>query len=89
MAKGRKTGGRQKGSLNKKTREQIEAVTKSGITPLEYMLNVLRDENMPSERRDEMAKAAAPYVHPRLTSIDGSMNLNVFKHEEALDELDE
>ena len=37
-----------------------------GLTPLEYMLAVMRDPNEPPERRDEMAKAAAPYVHPKL-----------------------
>jgi len=30
------------------------------------MLAVMRDPNEPPERRDEMAKAAAPYVHPKL-----------------------
>jgi hypothetical protein len=74
MAVGRKTGGRQKGTPNKVTeaaREVIEQATADGITPLEYMLRVLRDEGQDTERRDDMAKAAAPYVHPRLNSIEG------------------
>jgi hypothetical protein len=29
-------------------------------------------QNEPPERRDEMAKAAAPFVHPRLASVDYS-----------------
>ena len=58
-----KTGGRQKGVANKRTREIADAAIKEGLTPLEYMLAVLRDE---------MAKAAAPYIHPRLASIEAS-----------------
>jgi hypothetical protein len=33
------------------------------------MLRVLNDETQPQERRDRFAIAAAPYLHPRLTSI--------------------
>ena len=70
MALGRKTGGRVKGSLNKVTTEFKEAVAKSGESPLEYMIRVMRDNNEPLARRDDMAKAAAPYIHPRLASKD-------------------
>lgn len=38
----------------------------AGITPLEYMLSILRDEQADKSQRFEAAKAAAPYVHPRL-----------------------
>lgn len=70
MAAGRKTGGRQKGTPNKLTQEQKAAMAASGLAPLDYMLAVMRDDQQPAERRDEMAKAAAPYVHPRLTSAE-------------------
>lgn len=48
-------------------REAIIAA--QGITPLEYMLQVLRDPTATLERRDWAASAAAPYVHPKLQSI--------------------
>jgi hypothetical protein len=76
MAFGKKTGGRQKGSLNKTTCEEREAVAASGLTPLDYMLSVLRDDKQPAERRDYMAKAAAPYVHPHLTSAQVTVTRN-------------
>ena len=41
-----------------------------GVPPLEYMLAVMRDEQAEAHRRDEMAKAAAPYIHPRLATIE-------------------
>jgi hypothetical protein len=64
-----KTGGRKKGVLNKVTAEREAEIAASGLTPLEYMLDVLRDPRAPVARRDEMAKAAAPYVHQRLAAI--------------------
>jgi hypothetical protein len=70
MAAGRKTGGRQKGSLNKATQQQRDAVAASGLAPLDYMLSVMRDDKQPAERRDDMAKAAAPYVHSKLAAIE-------------------
>ena len=35
-------------------------------TPLEYMLRIMRDPTQPTRRRDEMARAAAPFVHAKL-----------------------
>ena len=42
MATGRKTGGRQKGSLNKKTQALQAKVEASGLTPLDVMLDNMR-----------------------------------------------
>ena len=52
-----------------------------GITPLEYMLQVMRAEPKTEDMderqvfaaaalRFEAAKAAAPYIHPRLAAIE-------------------
>jgi hypothetical protein len=62
--------GRKPGSSNKKTRAIADRASEEGITPLEYMLAVLRDETADIHRRDDMAKAAAPYVHARLAAIE-------------------
>src|SRR6516162_1136603 len=35
-------------------------------SPLEYMLGVMRDAGADWKRRDEMAKAAAPYCHRKM-----------------------
>src|SRR3954451_5718153 len=61
-----KTGGRQKGAVDKIKREAILAV--QGITPLDYMLDIVRNEQEDKTMRLDAAKAAAPYVHPRLQS---------------------
>lgn len=78
----RKGAGRKAGSATKRTREIADAAAASGITPLEFMLQIMRTE--PSEQlepidyfraqsmRFEAAKAAAPYMHPRLAAIEHS-----------------
>jgi hypothetical protein len=61
MAVGRKTGGRRKGTPNRKTAAKVVEIEAFGVTALDYMLQVMRDTNAVADRRDEMAKAAAPY----------------------------
>lgn len=80
MAAGRKTGGRQKGVTNRATKARTLAIAASGLTPLEYMLDIMRRpipadleiaEKIAMEgMRFEAAKAAAPYVHPKLAAIE-------------------
>jgi len=70
MAQGRKTGGRQVGTPNRATAAKAAEVEASGLTPLDYMLLVMRDESRDPGDRFDAAKAAAPYVHPRLASLD-------------------
>lgn len=82
----RKTAGRKAGGKNKKTILLAEAIREQGITPLEYMLNIMRDEGAEKPLRAEMAKAAAPYLHPRLQAIEMSGGLTL-SHENALDAL--
>jgi hypothetical protein len=60
--------GRRAGVPNKATQERQKLVAATGITPLDYMLSVMRDVKAEASRRDDMAKAAAPYVHPRLAT---------------------
>ena len=79
MAHGFKTGGRKKGSLNKVTSAMKAAIAASGETPLEYMLRIMRDEAAESTRRDDMAKAAAPYLHPRLSSVEHTGDTEEFR----------
>jgi hypothetical protein len=68
-----KTGGRKKGTPNKKTEQQqqiIEAAAAAGITPLEFLLAKMADTSATEAVRMDAAKAAAPYVHARLAAIE-------------------
>jgi hypothetical protein len=49
--------------------ERVEQIAAAGPTPLDYMLQVMRDEALEPAKRLDAAKAAAPYLHPRLTSV--------------------
>jgi hypothetical protein len=37
-----------------------------GLTPLEYLLAIVRDDSIEAARRDRAAQAALPYCHARL-----------------------
>lgn len=90
MLGGRREGaGRKPGAPNKATQERQRQVAATGITPLDYMLEVMR-KPIPADvdpavrvameaMRFEAAKAAAPYVHPRLSAMQHSGEL-VHKH---------
>ena len=81
---GKRTGaGRKAGSATKKTRAIADQAIEEGISPLEFMLQIMR--TAPSDgvedpklladlqaMRFEAAKAAAPYIHPKLASIEHS-----------------
>lgn len=87
MARGgaRPNAGRKAGAATKKTKEIADQAALNGITPLEFMLQIMRDEG--AEQRDRMAMAmgAAPYIHARLSSVDakvsgpdgGALDMNV------------
>jgi hypothetical protein len=69
-----KTGGRTKGVQNQRTRKLAEDAAADGITPIEFLLNVMRDETHEFHARLDAAKAAAPYIHPRLTSVEATVS---------------
>jgi ATP-dependent Clp protease adapter protein ClpS len=81
----RQGAGRKKGSITKRTQEITAAVLSDGITPLEYMLEVMRTSSDP-KRKDAMAIAAASYVHPRLSSVEANVTAKV-SHDDLVREL--
>jgi hypothetical protein len=122
MAKGIKTGGRQKGAKNKivaplraKTKK-IAVDALDGVTPLEVMLDNMRfgheaaaallrqlmkrESPLPEDFSEftqilkfrQIAQAAAtdaaPFIHPKLTSVAVSGSLNITTQEEALADLE-
>ena len=89
MDKPKHAGGRPKGSKNKATVARQAAIAASGLTPLDYMLEVLRSEDSGPEDRKWAAAASAPYVHPKLSAISHEGKFDVtLSHEERLRELD-
>jgi hypothetical protein len=62
--------GRRKGIPNKSTLARKAAIAASGLSPVDYLLSMMRDESAPRPERVEAAKAAAPYCHARLAPVE-------------------
>ena len=62
--------GRKPGAATTKTREIANKASENGITPLEYILSVMRNDLSEPRERLSAAVAAAPYVHAKLASIE-------------------
>jgi len=61
--------GRPKGSMNKKSRINLVAA-KYNLKPLDYMLQILNDDDEEPAKRFAAATAAAPYCHARLSQVE-------------------
>lgn len=85
MAKtgGRRAGaGRPAGSLNRRSVEILAAVA-DGLSPLEYMLGVMRDENAAPDARAWAAEKAAPFFHPKPAPMHRLVHLRLPKTDTA------
>jgi hypothetical protein len=63
---------RPKGAASRVNEQVRQEAAATGELPLAYMLRIMRDPSQPISRRDEMAKAAAPFCHSRLSSVEHS-----------------
>jgi len=75
---GRKTGG-----VNRVTKEAIDKAKAGGEMPLDFLLRIMRDEAADEAKRIDCAKAAAQYVHPKLTSVEAKVDASL-SYEERL-----
>jgi len=66
---GERRGGRQRGTPNKKTALRDSALaaaaTNPDISPLDYLLGIVRDANASSELRFKAAQTTLPFVHAK------------------------
>ena len=69
----RSGAGRKPGSIRKATAAAQAKAAEGGILPLDFMLEIMRDPEAKREERLDMAKAAAPYVHAKLASIEANI----------------
>lgn len=65
--------GRPKGAKSKQAPDEtgfpsdvVKAAATADMSPLDYMLMVMRNQDADQSRRDRMAVAAAPFCHPRI-----------------------
>lgn len=73
--------------MNKRTLARQAAAAASGLMPLDYMLQQMRDETLEPKERMYAASQAAPYLHARLQSIDtrvsGDIRVEIVKFSDA------
>lgn len=79
--------GRKAGGTNRFNQWLLERAEASGILPVDYMLGVMRDESLDTRLRIDAAKAAAPYVHQRLSATSVELTASDVTHEEWLKSL--
>ena len=69
--------GRPLGSLNRRAAELAAEALGEGLSPAAYMLAIMRDELADEKRRDWAAEKLAPFVHPRPSPIDRTVNIDL------------
>ncbi len=96
----RQGAGRPKGSKDSKPRKitvrtlddvkrvKARAMNEGKILPLDLFMDVLNDPEADHAARMEAAKAAAPYMHPRLQATVFQDQTDKMTHEQRLAELD-
>jgi hypothetical protein len=86
----RKTGARKAEAAPAGSTVRVTNVRKvaGDLSPIDYMLSILRDETQSQGDRMDAAKAAAPYLHARLSGVKHSGEMTM-RHEDALNELDD
>lgn len=76
--------GRPAGSQNKIQNTGIVLARRKGISPLEFLLNVMDDIEESLNVRMDAAKSAAPYCHQRLAQLavehKGEVYINKVEH---------
>lgn len=70
----REGAGRKPGTPNTKTSEIAARALAEGISPLEFLMKVVRGEYPDADFSHQLdaAKAAAPYCHAKIAPIDAS-----------------
>lgn len=67
-----KTGGRTKGTPNKRNAELVARVASEGALPLDVMLDIMRRKVAKGDDEGALdaAAKAAPYVHSKLSTVE-------------------
>lgn len=82
---GNKTGGRQKGTPNKRTTDLLERL--GNYNPLDALLAISQDENTPLEIQVKINLDLMNYVYPKRKSVEFNDKIDVSISEKSVDEL--
>lgn len=82
---GNKTGGRQKGTPNKRTADLLERL--GNYNPLDALLAISQDEDTPLEIQVKINLDLMNYVYPKRKSVEFNDKIDVSISEQSVDEL--
>lgn len=82
---GNKTGGRQKGTPNKRTADLLERL--GNYNPLDTLLAISQDEDTPLEIQVKINLDLMNYVYPKRKSVEFNDKIDVSISEKSVDEL--
>jgi hypothetical protein len=74
----KKVGGRKLGTRNKATQLEVDArraAAEANMTPVDFMLGLVRNEALNLSLRLDAARAVAPFVYPRLNAIEARIGV--------------
>ncbi len=89
MAMGFKTGGRAKGTPNKRTVEVKQILEQQGCDPIEGMIRIAENTELDITIRLSAYKELAQYVYPKRKAVEHSGGVELISHEDALALLEE
>jgi hypothetical protein len=69
--------GRPVGGVNRRTAEVIAEAMAAGKTPLEFLLETMRNEDLDHKDRAWAAEKAAPFMHPRPAPMERTVSLDL------------
>src|SRR5262245_44442377 len=67
------TAGRKRATPKRENKQKLEAIEASGLTPLDYLLSVMRNPKAKAALRFVAAREAAAYIHPPVAPIDSAV----------------
>ena len=69
--------GRPRGSVSVRSVDAIAKAMAGGISPVEYMLGIMRDDNADLKERAWAAEKVAPYVHSRPAPLERKVAIDL------------
>ena len=80
---GNKTGGRQKGTPNKKTKELMELL--GDYNPAESLLEILKSDRVPIDLKIKINLDLMSYLYPKRKSVESKEQVLLFTKTETVD----
>ncbi len=84
---GNKTGGRQKGTPNKKTKELLELM--GDFSPLESLLSIVKSDRTPIDLKSKICLDLLGYIYPKRKSVESKEQVLLFNNPEKVSEVTE